>query len=257
MTSTASGITKQDSTVIHPPMYFPRLSNGEYAYSCWPQQPQPQPPHHHTSVPLSLTAPAQSHVQMQYMGPRQDIYGTWQQLCFLYGQPALQAHSSYLSAAGVPFDLHSTKEMPQPLSPAEKMQTGDVSRHSIQHSASSTVPTPDPSMTNKPGGAVFGLHTQHKSISQKRNANVERLQETHGDTRLAIVAPGGRHNADPIVQVNDRKGGIKARPGVKFSRHTAPANTAPANTAPANTAPTNTPPHLHRIPNKAHGKTKV
>jgi hypothetical protein len=97
-------------------------------------------------------------------------------------------------------------------------------------------------MTNKLGSAVFGLHTQHRSTSQKQNANVERLREAHGDTRLTVVAPGGRHNADPTAQVNDRKGAIKARPGAKFNRHA---------------APTNTPPRLQNVANKAHGKNKV
>jgi hypothetical protein len=94
-------------------------------------------------------------------------------------------------------------------------------------------------MTNKPGSAVFGLHTHHKSTSQKRNANMERLREGHGDT---VVAPSGRHNANPTAQVNDRKGAIKARPGAKFNRHA---------------APTNTPPRLQSVPNKAYGKNKV
>ena len=232
-------------------MYFSPSNNGEYAYSRWPQQPQqqPPPPPHQASASLPLPTPAQPHAQIQYMGPHQGIDGTWQQLCMIYDQPAVQAHSSYLSAAGVPFDLRFNKETPQPLSPAGKMQTADGSARSRQYLASSTVLTPEPSKTNRPGSAVFGLHTQHKSASQKRNANVERLREAHGDT---VVAPSSRHNANPTAQVNDRKGAIKARPGAKFSRHAAPANTAPANTA-----PTNTPPRLHYIPNKTPRKDKM
>lgn len=260
MTSTVNGMI-EDSTALQPSVYFSPSNNGEYAYSRWPQQPQqpqPPPPPHHASASLSVPASAQPHAQMQYMGPHQGIDGTWQQLCMIYDQPALQAHNnSYLSAAGVPFDLHSNKEMPQPLSPAEKVQTGDGSTHSRQYLASSIVSTPEPSKTNRPGSAVFGLHTQHKSTSQKQNTNVERLREVHRDTSLTVVAPSGRHNAKPTAQVNDRKGAIKARPGAKFSRHAAPANTATANTAPTHTAPANTPPHLHRISNKAPRKDKV
>jgi hypothetical protein len=235
---------QQDSEQLQTPAYFPYSNNGEYAYNCWPQQPQPQSPPHHATASLSLPAPVQphipsGHVQMQYLGPHQGIDGTWQQLCMIYDQAAVQTHNSYLSAAGVPFDLRSTKEMSQPLSPAEKMQTGDASPQSTQHLASSIVPTPEPTMTNKPGSAVFGLHTQHKSTSQKRNANMERLREVHGNT---VVAPSGCHNANPTAQVNDRKGAIKARPGAKFNRHA---------------APTNTPPRLQSVPNKAYGKNKV
>lgn len=245
MTSAVSGMI-EDSTALQPSMYFSPSNNGEYAYSRWPQQPQqpPPPPPHHASASRPLPTPAQLHAQIQYMGPHQGIDGTWQQLCMIYDQPAVQTHNSYLSAGGVPFDLRSNKEMPQPLSPAGKVQTGDGSTRSRQYLASSTVPTPEPSKTNRPGSAVFDLHTQHKSASQKRNANVERLREAHGDT---VVAPSSRHNANPTAQVNDRKGAIKARPGAKFSRHAAPANTAP----------TNTPPRLHHVPNKTPRKDKV
>lgn len=237
----------EDSTALQPSMYFSPFNNGEYACSRWPQQPQPQPPpppHHASASSLPLPTLAQPHAQMQYVGPHQGIDGTWQQLCITYDQPAVQTHNSYLSAAGVPFDLRSNKEMPQTLSPAEKMQTGGGSTHQEQHLASSIVPTPEPSKTNRPGGAVFGLHTQHKSTSQKRNANVERPREVHEDTSLTAIAPSGRHNANPTAQVNDRKGGIKARPGVKFGRH-------------MHAAPTNAPPRPYNVPNKAHRKNKM
>jgi|SRR5690349_13255408 hypothetical protein len=97
-------------------------------------------------------------------------------------------------------------------------------------------------MTNKPNSAVFGLHTQHKSTPQKRNVNAERLREIHSDIRLTVAAPGGRHNAEPTAQVDNRKGGIKARPGAKSSDHA---------------APTNIPPRLNNVSNKAHGKNMI
>jgi hypothetical protein len=64
------------------------------------------------------------------MEPHQGIYGNWQQLRLTYEQSAVETHSNYLSVAGAPFDLHSIKEKPQPLSLAEKKQTRDGPPHS-------------------------------------------------------------------------------------------------------------------------------